>query len=285
MEKLFWQLYNCDTEEEVDKIVKTNQLLSDFANWKVYGSKRYGKDFGNFSTFENQQNNPIPALIEKITNSIDAILLKECIARKIDPKSDLAPKTMSEAVENFFDIKDGDFSEIIKDERRQIAENIQVIASGDLKTPSITVYDNGEGQLPHQFEKRFASRFEKGKVPSKLMMGNKTRVTIDDRDKVERITSFSIEDKNIPIDVIVFKHDTEHREYIKNKSIVFTQNGQVHGSDGKSFISQQLGFPLLKDTMLINVDCTNINTNFRGELFMANRTQLKDSRKKEELLE
>ena len=33
-------------------------------NWKPYGNNP-----GNFGTFENQQNNPIPALVEKITNS------------------------------------------------------------------------------------------------------------------------------------------------------------------------------------------------------------------------
>ena len=36
-------------------------------------------------TFENQQNHPVPALVEKITNSIDACLIKKCEEKDIDP--------------------------------------------------------------------------------------------------------------------------------------------------------------------------------------------------------
>ena len=74
------------------------------------------------NTLENQQNNPIPALVEKITNSLDAILLNECKKRGIDPKSKEAPKRMSAAVEKFFGIRNGDFSEVIKTKRRENTE-------------------------------------------------------------------------------------------------------------------------------------------------------------------
>ncbi|MFC2138279.1 hypothetical protein ACFLTE_08900 [Bacteroidota bacterium] len=139
------------------------------------------------------------------------------------------------------------------------------------------------------FEKRYENRYEKGRTPTKLMMGNKTRITIDDREKVELIIPFKIEEKNIPIDVIIFNPGDEqkkiNKQYLKNKSVVFTQNGQVHGFEGQSFISQQLGFHLLKETMLINVDCTNINTTFRSNLFMSNRTHLKDGKAKSWLID
>ena len=45
----------------------------------------------------------------------------------------------------------------------------------------------------------------------------------------------------IHLEVIVFKDSVDHGEFIKNKSIIFTQNGQVHGFEGQSFISQDLG--------------------------------------------
>lgn len=401
IQDLFWKLYSAESEEEVCKIVNTNSILNDPKNWKLYGSKQYGENFGNFGTFEGQQYHPIPALVEKITNSIDALLMKECINERIPMKSDKAPKSMSDAVERFFGIKDGDFSEVGSGKRRDIGGNIQIIASGDLKSPSITIYDDGEGQHPDDFEdtflslhrknksdirfvqgkynmgstgavtfcgedkyqliaskksianselhndhnpfgftlvrrhpmskveekeydyiwyeyflqngkiasfnideidlglwdrkfntgsivklysydlprgstsditwdlwrdlnqylyhpalpillfeKRYEKRYEKGRTPTKLMMGNKTRITIDDRDKMELIIPFKIEEKNIPIDVIIFKPGDEpkeiNRQYLKNKSVVFTQNGQVHGSEGQSFVSQQLGFHLLK---------------------------------------
>ena len=86
MENLFWKLYNADSEQEVSKILESSSIFSNPDNWKPYGNNK-----GNFGTFESQQNHPVPALIEKITNSIDAILIKECRLKGIEPKSSEAP--------------------------------------------------------------------------------------------------------------------------------------------------------------------------------------------------
>jgi hypothetical protein len=93
MKETFWKLFKADTEEELDKVLKSDSIFSDPKNWKPYGNNQ-----GNFGTFESQQNHPVPALIEKITNSIDAMLIKECKLKGIDPKSSQAPKSMSRAV-------------------------------------------------------------------------------------------------------------------------------------------------------------------------------------------
>lgn len=427
MNELFLDLYNCHNEQDVDKIIQQNKLFQNPKNWKPYGG-----NLGNFGTFESQQNHPVPALIEKITNSIDAILIKECKLAGIDPKSTNAPKSMSKAVELFYEVKNGEISELSATKRRELAENIQIIAVGDKKQPSIVIYDCGEGQEPENFENSFLSlhqnnktnihfvqgkynmgstgavvfcgenkyqliaskkcpdinsknskfgftlvrrhpltideekdfgkatwyeffcldnqipsfeiseldlglynrKFEygsivklysyqlprgsrsdftldlwrdlnqymyhlplplsvyekrdyAGKSPNKPVLGNRTRITIDSRDKID--TSFSL---NIPkehglgeisIEVIIFKPDVDHGEFIKNKSIIFTQNGQVHGFEGQSFISQDLGFSLLKKHLLIHVNCTDIPTNIRQDLFMSNRTHLKNGPKTEKL--
>lgn len=430
MEKLFWELYNADSEPEVEKIIKKHQIFHDSENWKPYGGNK-----GNFGTFESQQNHPVPALIEKITNSIDATLIKDCKLNDIDPKSNEAPKSMSEAVELFYGVKNGEIGELTNTERRELAENIQVIATGDKKQPSITIFDMGEGQLPNEFENTFLSLhknnkasiqfvqgkynmgstgavvfcgekkyqllaskrnkelndgieseigftlvrrhplslnsddgnfkatwyeffspkgnipsfksvkldlglynrtfeygsivklysyqlprgsrsdltldlwrdlnqymyhlplpisvYEKrdyaGKTPNKPVLGNRTRIIIDSRDKVEKIIEFAIPKESglgdIPIQVIIFKNEVPHNDFIKNKSIIFTQNGQVHGSEGQSFISQSLGFSLIKQHTLIHVDCTNIPTEIRQDLFMSNRTHLKQGPKTEKLID
>jgi len=430
MEKLFWQLFNAESEDEINKIVNSNKLFNDTNNWKPYGG-----NVGNFGTFESQQNHPIPALIEKITNSIDATLIKDCKIHGIDPKSQDAPKSMNEAVEKFYNVKNGEIGELTNKERRELAENIQIIATGDKTQPCITIYDAGEGQIPEEFEDTFLSlqknnktsihfvqgkynmgstgavvfcgdkkyqliaskrnielnggkesrfgftlvrrhplskeeietdvrttyyeyfcpdkqiasfiineidlglynrkfksgsivklysyqlpkgsrsdvtldlwrdlnqymyhlplpisvyekRDYRGKTPSKPVLGNRTRITIDSRDKVNKTIQFTIPKESglgdINIEVIIFNSDVEHREFIKNKSIIFTQNGQVHASEGQSFISQNLGFSLLKTTTLIHVDCTNIPTEIRQDLFMSNRTHLKQCPKTEHLLD
>lgn len=428
MKKLFEKLYFAETELEILEIINSDPLMKNPDNWKPYGNNR-----GNFGTFESQQNHPVPALIEKITNSIDATLIKECLLNGIDPKSPEAPRSMSEAVEKFYKVKGGEIGELLATERRELAENIQIIATGDKKTPSITIYDFGEGQSPEKFVDTFLSLhrsnktnihfvqgkynmgstgavvfcgenkfqliaskrdaklngvvsndvgftlvrrhpltedeeveygkatwyeyfspnenipcfeieeidlglfnrkfttgsivklysyqmprgsrsdvtldlwrdlnqymyhlplpisvYEKrgyaGKTPSKPVLGNRTRITIDSRDKVYKIIPFNIPKEvglgEIPIEVVIFESNVDHNEFIKNKSIIFTQNGQVHGFEGQTFISQELGFSLLKKDTLIHVDCTNIPTSIRQDLFMSNRTHLKHGPKTEHL--
>ena len=69
---------------------------------------------------------------------------------------------------------------------------------------------------------------------------------------------------------------TIKREFFKNNmSVLFSMNGQVHGNYTSEFITRSLKLPLLKDYLLIHVDCTNVRTEFRNELFMASRDRLK----------
>src|SRR5688572_10718554 len=94
---LFESLYFAKTEEEVDAIIQKNPAIFDKHNWYPLGG-----DTNYFGIVRNQQSNPIAALVEKITNSIDAILTKRCQEEKIDPQGAAAPKTMNEAINKFF---------------------------------------------------------------------------------------------------------------------------------------------------------------------------------------
>ncbi len=79
--KLLMKLIEAEDENIVDKIIRNDPILSEDRNWKPYGGF-----FGNFSQIHNQQGNSIPALVGKPINSIDALLLKECKLRDIDPE-------------------------------------------------------------------------------------------------------------------------------------------------------------------------------------------------------
>ena len=96
-EKLFHELYQAKDEGEVQVVIEKNQAIFDDNNWKPLGDNK-----SNYGVVKNQQSNPIAALIEKATNSIDALLTKKCIESGVDPKSDDAPKTMDEAIERFY---------------------------------------------------------------------------------------------------------------------------------------------------------------------------------------
>jgi hypothetical protein len=156
---LFFELYSASSEDEVGKVIsKNSSIFNKSENWRPLGGNE-----NNFGVIENQQSSPIAALIEKVTNSIDALLMKECYENNIDPKSQEAPQTMEEAKQQFFDrSRDWD----LPGSRKAQAENIQIVADGPRLTPSLVIYDNGEGQHPKDFENTFLS----------LLKGNKNEI-------------------------------------------------------------------------------------------------------------
>lgn len=451
IENLFWQVFNCNGENDLHKIVTGNEYFKNSDNWYPYGGKSKD-DRSNFSIFENQQAHSGAALVEKITNSIDALLLKRCRENNIDPKSRDAPKTMEEATEQFFTIPKGDIGELPGKDRAKIAkDNIQIIATGDSHSPDLMIYDYGEGQHPSNFKNTFLSiannnktdiAFVQGKynmgstgavvfcgkyryqlIASKMnqnvfgqqsdhaenlfgwtvvrrhilteeesskcgsswyeyfvidgekmpqfeideldiglyddkkfttgsfiklfsyempkgaksaitqglyqdfnqllykpalpiwlyekrqkyespkeifniaVYGNHVRINNPDRadDLLERPPIYEkLEDKDIGtviVQAIVFRkgenqqqQSDRKRRYIgAGRNVIYTLNGQVQGSEGQSFITQELKYHFLKDSMLIVIDCSKIKTEFRQDLFMANRSNLRLGDRLEEL--
>jgi len=161
METLFFSLYTAKDENELSEVINKYPDIFDDKNWKPLGNNK-----SNYGVVKNQQSNPIAALIEKVTNSIDALLTKKCYESGIDPKAKDAPQSMEEAIDKFYPNNNWDLPKI----RRKQAEDIQIIADG--KGPrnqrnqyptSVVVYDNGEGQHPKDFEDTFLSLL-RGKV-------------------------------------------------------------------------------------------------------------------------
>lgn len=102
----------------------------------------------NQSVVHNQQSTAAAALVEKFTNGLDAILLRNCKAAGIDPRGSSAPPTMGKAVQKWF----GDLSGKTTAEIRTIAEeNLVLYATGSKARPSLSIYDAGEGQLAENF--------------------------------------------------------------------------------------------------------------------------------------
>lgn len=166
------RLIKSKTASEVEKIINEEPVKNSI-EWKPYGN-----NWGNFSIINNVTRDPVRALIEKPINSIDALLLKECKKKKINPESADAPKSMKEAIELFFGIKDGDISNLEslpkKDADktiRDIAKNIRIFAEGYLNRPTITVVDTGEGQHPDDFPNTLLSLQQRNKIKIKFVQG------------------------------------------------------------------------------------------------------------------
>ena len=137
-------------------------------------------------------------MIEKFTNSIDATLMKKCYELDIDPKSADAPKTMQEAVERFYGEKHQWLSpNFVKKE----SLGIQVIADGITKfksartyDTSLTIYDDGEGQDPKDFENTFLSIGKGNKndilfVQGKYNMGGTGSIVFCGKNRYQLIAS------------------------------------------------------------------------------------------------
>ena len=434
MRELFNKLYFAQIEEDVDKIIDTHPDIFKPENWLPLG-----KNENNFGVIENQQSTPIAALIEKITNAIDAVLMKKCLEAGIDPKSNSAPQSMEEAKIEFFENhRDWD----LPGTRSKQAEDIQIIADGPRFNTSLTIYDNGEGQHPEKFENTFLSLLEGNKAEIRFVQGKynmggsgaivfcgKKRyqligskrydntgrfgfilirehplskeeekvkkntwyeylkidgeipafhiqqqdlglynrsfttgtviklysydlpagsrsvisrdlnqslneylfepilpvITVDNKERypddrnLERdlyglkrrlepkdnryVETYFSEDFNsapfgkMKVTCYVFKTKIDDRSvketkatirrgfFKNNMSVLFSINGQVHGHYTSEFITRSLRFNVLKDHLLIHVDCTNMNYNFRKELFMASRDRLKDGAETQELRE
>lgn len=431
IKKFFSALVNAPGEASID-IIDLNAKLGKHEWFPL------GQNENNFGVIENQQASPIAALIEKLTNSIDAILMRRCLESGIDPKSHAAPITMHDAIETFFspDHKNWHLTGV----RKTQAQSIQILATGSTKRPCLTIYDDGEGQHPENFEKTFLSllqgnkneipfvqgkynmggtgaivfcgenryqligskRFDgtgdfgftlirkhplsaeekktkkntwyeylkiDGKIPSfpidelelglagrkfttgtiiklfdyqiptgtrgalpqevrralnqflfepalpiylkdsperyprnKVLEGDtfglKRRLEEDDSKYVQEHFTDELTHKGvgtIKATCYVFRAKVDGRSVKETRDIIskeffhdgmcvlFSLNGQVHGYLNTQFISTTLKMPLLKNHLLIHVDCTGIEYDFRSELFMASRDRLKSGEKTAEL--
>ena len=155
---LFMRLLGAGTEDEVQGILDAEGLASDETKWTPYGDNE-----SFYGVVENQQAHPVPALVEKITNGIDAILEKKVREDGIDIRSKDAPASVQEALDRYFpNHRNWDLG----DARRRQSRELQIVASGPRRDTSLLVYDNGVGQGPADFPGTFLS----------LLRGNKNDV-------------------------------------------------------------------------------------------------------------
>lgn len=425
--ELFMRLLAAGTEDEVQGILDAEGLTIDPTKWTPYGDNE-----SFYGVVENQQAHPVPALVEKITNGIDAILEKKVLQAGLDIRSIEAPRSVREALDRYFpNHRNWDLG----DARRRQARDLQIVASGPRRDTSLLVYDDGVGQAPEDFSRTFLSllrgnkndvHFVQGKynmggagaiafcgdrrfqlVASKrydgrhplgftllrrhppelaeaanrkntwyeylMFDGEVPAVDIDELDiglegrtfrtgsllkmysyrLPEGARSIISRDLNLSLNEFLFEPalpfltvdnnerypdnrapvtpvyglkrrleaDTEtveahfsevsrtgelgelgvtvyvfkarsrgqgvketkqyvQREYFKNgMTVLFSLNGQVHGSYTSEFVTRALKMPLLKDYLLVHVDCSNLHLAVRNELFMASRDRLKSGDK------
>jgi hypothetical protein len=94
MNKLCINLAKAESEDEVIALLKKAGYWDNPGAWQYYGANE-----NNFATIGNQQSRPEAALVEKIINSVDALLMAECFKLRGDPTSCEAPQSIYRALE------------------------------------------------------------------------------------------------------------------------------------------------------------------------------------------
>lgn len=174
--ELFLQFLKAETEEEVTKVIKTNGL-DNINDWIPYGEQP-----SNWSIIGNQSSSAERALVEKVTNSVDALLMRKCLELGIDPHSEEAPKSPREALIRFFGIEDGKSSNLTKKQEEEICEELYLIATSQDMKPikqlgrnahvNLMIYDGGEGQSPDKLPNTILSLLRGNKQGIPFTQGN-----------------------------------------------------------------------------------------------------------------
>lgn len=155
--KLCLSLLEADNDSQVEKILSDAGYLSDLTAWRPIAD-----NLNNKGTVQNQQADAISSLAEKVTNSIDAVLMDRCLSLKIDPRGPKAPQNFTDAVGEFFlgyktpflkNIQSYMTAEQLK--KLGLEQLIFITATGAARSPSLTISDRGEGQSPGRFPKTF----------------------------------------------------------------------------------------------------------------------------------
>ncbi len=164
--KLCLRLLKAESEKEIIKILDEFGLWDDTDAWQLFGGRE-----NNFSIIGNQQSEPVAAMVEKLVNSVDAVLMRECYLEGFDPEGPDAPRTIAEALERFFDVKAGNLANVGDLVRSRLAGNIGFVATGRKRTPNYTVFDWGEGQTPQSMPGTLLSLAESNKLRIPFVQG------------------------------------------------------------------------------------------------------------------
>ena len=167
--ELFYRLLKVEDEEDVESILSgAGYLIDDESVWTTLGGYE-----NNFPTVANQQADPTGALVDKIVNGIDAVLLAECFAQGISPEGSSAPPKMADAVEQFFGVRGGRLDSLSARERTTLAEacQLRVVAVGSKDDPCYLLIDRGEGQTPARFPDTFLSLNKANKLRIPFVQG------------------------------------------------------------------------------------------------------------------
>lgn len=189
-----------------------------------------GQQTNNYSIVENQQEEPMAALTELITNSVDAVILKNYFQRYGDTYSGDEFDDMYEAADSLVD-----------EERCEISLKAQGEQNGPF---SLTVVDNGTGQPRERFEHTFLNVLTPGEIKQeynflqgKYGMGSTGSLPFCGERGFKLVVSSSYENPGEWSWSIIRKNREKTRyEYLIVDDGVPTFDGEISGREYGSFV-------------------------------------------------
>jgi len=172
IKKVCLSLLHADSEEEVIHILKRREFWENPTLWRYYGDKE-----DNYSIIGAQQSRPEAALVEKVVNSVDAVLMNECWLRGISPEDSSTPRSIHEAVALYFggDANKRDTLGHIgywpTNKRTAVSRRITVAGTGERRNPCFTISDTGEGQTPNTMPITLLDLSHKNKLKIQFVQG------------------------------------------------------------------------------------------------------------------
>ena len=152
------KIQKCDSLEKVldllDKerlnqrksIIELEDGISMNAEWKYVGNNE-----SNLASVTSNTAIAIQGLTEMLVNGADAMQLRFCAEKGIDPMSGSAPCSPQSAREYFLGLKDGDWGNASNSEKDKFNEMLMVMENKDVRKdfkPNISFLDKGCGQEP-----------------------------------------------------------------------------------------------------------------------------------------
>jgi hypothetical protein len=119
------ELVCAETENDLISVLKEADYWDNYAYWQPYGSNE-----NNYSIIGNQQSDADAALVEKLINSVDAVLMKECMIRGKSVSGPEAPQSMQAALSEFFHMRNGQLMNLDTKSRNELSKNIILAATG-----------------------------------------------------------------------------------------------------------------------------------------------------------
>ncbi len=163
--EILTKLIQATSHEEVSYLIEHHEFFKK-CQWHYYGGRANNAGF-----IKAQSPDPVGALVEKITNGIDALLIKKCWDNGVDPTSPDAPKNQYEAISKFIGSNAANFELTDKEVREIATKTVRIYAEGSDKKPTISVVDFGEGQHPTELPNTFLSLGESNKIKIQFAHG------------------------------------------------------------------------------------------------------------------